>query len=300
MSRRVAFPFLTLDDEAVDAEPWMVSLNSADPVPAEKFLADWDSASTLRVMRGISFDHARCSECLGLDPDDLSLAVSVQIGTGRGTMPRSLRSAGVWQVPPDAPELRIEFDIPGATLAHRLNLRTEVILASEPARPDSLSPRRPGSRIWQHQHDLSLEGDESRFPIMAASFSEVFKGKTMQGALWYLHWVPGDPYRDFGGAVRLYVNTDQTEFVERFNTGDPATVQTVLADVMSQIIERSLGAERDARVLADCPEGSVGNMAKIWMKRACPGMGVEQLQSMLEFRPGELRAALLAAAETGE
>src|SRR5687768_12583263 len=90
MSRSVAYPFLTLSDEAVMVTPWLVTVDTAPPVPAGDFLADWDYSSPIRVERTISLDSGLAAADLNIPTTDLSLAVGLRIGTGRGRLPRAI------------------------------------------------------------------------------------------------------------------------------------------------------------------------------------------------------------------
>ena len=121
----------------------------------------------------------------------------------------------------------------------------------------------------------------------------------MAGAApWYLHWSPRDWNRDFHGAVRLYLNMDEPEFLERIEAEDPQTLQVVLADIMSQICERFVS---DGDIAAEELEpGSLGFQATTWLRKAWPDKDVGFIRSVLENRPGAFRSAFLALAELGD
>jgi hypothetical protein len=182
-------------------------------------------------------------------------------------------------------------------LSHRLMLEMLVILArpSDDAAP--LSPARQGSRLWSDRLDLRLEGEEPRFPMEAVSFIHRFAGRPEVHAPWLLHWTPGNLHRDFGGSVRLYLNSDRKDFIERLMAGDRATSQVVLADVMTQIISTSIRQSDFEQAATEADPSSIAGRADFWIRLAFPGQDLAHVRSMLDLRPSLFHAAILAAAD---
>ncbi|MEY9831015.1 hypothetical protein ABIA25_002830 [Sinorhizobium fredii] len=94
MNRRVAFPFLTLSDAAVDASPWSVALDGGEWLPAGDFLPDWDYASTIRLRRQLRIDREIASADLGISANELSLSLGLRLGTGQGKTAPSPGASG--------------------------------------------------------------------------------------------------------------------------------------------------------------------------------------------------------------
>ena len=53
MNARVAFPFLTLSDIAIEASPWTIAQGNGAPEQIFDFLPDWDYATPLRLQRSV-------------------------------------------------------------------------------------------------------------------------------------------------------------------------------------------------------------------------------------------------------
>lgn len=147
---------------------------------------------------------------------------------------------------------------------------------------------------------MRLEGGEPRFPVEVASFRKMFNNAPESRAPWYAHWPPGDWTRDFHGAVRLYINADNPEFVKQVEFGDPLTLQVILADIMGQIIERLVQEDEVDELLEGVEPGSLGAQAKLWINTAWPNKPVSIAKSTLENRPGYFRATMLMLAELPE
>jgi hypothetical protein len=180
-----------------------------------------------------------------------------------------------------------------------LDLQTEFLLANAPADFSALSPVHPGDRLWSENIRVRLEGEEPRFPIETMDLAQMLGGGIAGAAAWHLHWSPGDWTRDFHGAVRLYLNTKSSEILRRIEDEDPATIQFLLGDVMSQICERFL-SDPEAETMMDAAEpGSLGAQAATWLRKAWPGKGASFIRSVLESRPGVFRSTMLALAEPG-
>lgn len=298
MNPRVAFPFLTLPDEAVNLDGWMIGDPDQPLNTAGDILQNWDYARDLEVGVGISIDWNLASQALQLLPEELQLKLVLIVGTGAGTLPRRqdrLRQLVVNRV---SPSCRLSGVVPGQSLSGRLRLSLHVTLEGPCGDKGGLSPTTPGSRLWQCHHDVLIEdGGDSRFPVEAISFAQAFPGKPQQQAPWYLHWRPGMLQADFSACVRLYVNSDRPEVLSRFVEGDGPTLQAILGDVMSQMVEPVLDQEDLAEILADCDEGSVGRQIRNWLDHGFPGQDVSGIRAIRDQSPGTFRAAMLAASD---
>jgi hypothetical protein len=298
MNRRIAFPFLTLSDAAVEATPWEASIDGAEWIEAGEFLSNWDSSCDIHVRRRLRVVREIAAADLSLPIEDLNLSLGVRIGAGQGRLPRQVVRRHTTVVDWENPGWQFESVIEGRMLSMVLDLQTQVTLASSPNRPDVLSPTSVGDRLWSDRIRIRLEGEEPRFPIETADLGEILGGGLAGDAPWYLHWSPRGWNRDFHGTVRLYLNRNATEFLERIENEDPQTLQLVLADIMSQICERFL-VDADAEIVETEP-GSLAGQAATWLRKAWPGKDVAFIRSVLENRPGAFRSAFLALAELGE
>lgn len=291
---RVALPFLTLTDDAIRAGSWLLMDQHGAGHPVSGWIPDWDYARLLGFRRQIIVDLQAASEQLGIPVEVLMLELVVRVGTGAGNMPRSIRDVCRFAITADEPMIEVEALAGGAELSQRLQLQTHVLLAAPAKGNHQLSPQLQGARLWSDSLDLRLDGQEPRFPMEIASFSERFAGRPEASALWYLHWSPGDPRREFHSSVRLFVNSDRPDFCERFVNGDRSTVQTVLADVMNQLV---ISVLRDQDLEEEFEAGSIGGQVGHWLELAFGDPSTEAVRSMIQLRPAAFHAALLAAAD---
>ena len=88
MNRRVAFPFLTFSDTAVETSAWEVSVDGVEWSMAGEFLPNWDSASGIRLRRAMRLNPELAASDPGIPVDQLAVGASVRIGTGQGRLPR--------------------------------------------------------------------------------------------------------------------------------------------------------------------------------------------------------------------
>lgn len=299
MNRRLAFPFLTLSDAAVEASVWEVSLDGVEWSEAGEFLPHWDSASDIRARRTLRLCTETAASDLGIPVGDLVLAASVRIGTGQGRLPRLILDRVRNDLCPDNPVSCFEHIIEGHRLSILLDLQTEILLATRPTAPSPLSPLHPADRIWSDNIRIRLEGEEPRFPIEAVDLTQMLGDVVAGAAPWHLHWSPRDWGRDFHGAVRLYLNEKAGDILERIEKEDPVTLQFLLGDVMSQICEHFL-ADPEADALLEAAEpNSLGAQAAKWLRKAWPGKDASFIRSILENRPGVFRSSIVALAEQG-
>lgn len=292
----VAFPFLTLPDAMVTATPWSNLNEHGALVEMGDHLAGWDYAVDLTIQRTVSLSKAFSHDVLGVEPEDLDLALIVRIGTGSGSMPRRLATLLRVPLQPGRP-VPIDCAIGGRGLSQRLLLETTIVLGAE-ARPlKRFAPTAMGSILWRDRIDVALEGQAPRFPMETVSFSQRFSGRAEQSAPWLLHWLPGQLHRDFGGAVRLYLNHDHAPFMERFTAADPLTLQVTLADVITQVLSYAIVQDDLEDQLADCEATSVAGHISAWLSLAFPGLDLANVRKLHDYERGRFNAAILAMAD---
>lgn len=299
MNRRVAFPFLTLSESAVDAETWSLSLNDSEWQTVSEFLPDWNPSSMIRLRRRVRVDPKVATQDLCLDASDLCLSVGVCLGTGQGRLPRLIFFRECHTLELDIWEVEFEVEVRGDALSSVLDIFTQITLASAASTVGPLSPQRFGDRLWTDRIRIRLEGEEPRFPIEIADISVLLDDTAAVLAPWYLHWSPRDWSRDFHGAMRLYLNSARADFIAKIEGEDPHMLQLLMADVMGQVCERLI-MDPEAAELFGAPEpGSLGAQASSWLRKAWPDRDVSFMRSLLESRPGMFRAAFLTLAELG-
>ena len=297
MSRRVAFPFLSLSEAAVEAAPWTWSLNGGDQELAGDFLPDWDPASDVRLRRTVTLDPLIAADDLGIPPDNLRLSIGVRVGTGQGRLPRLIVQQDCRELAPETWQEEFDFEIAGEQLSLVLDVQSRVVLAAPPEESAPLSPKRTADRLWSDTLRIRLEGEEPRFPIEIADLRALLGDAVAASTPWWLHWSPADWNRDFHGATRLYLGKDHTDFIERIEQHDGPTLQVLLADVMGQICERLLTDPQADEIMAAAEPGSLGAQAIAWLHKAWPERDANFLRSVLESQPGKFRASFLALAE---
>lgn len=296
---RIALPFLTLPNELVNFSGWMIGPPGEPLSPASDILENWDYEQDIQVNVHVEIDFTEAANRLGLEAADLKLAVVLVAGTGTGSLPRRVDRLETAVLDINDPAITFEATIPGRTLSGQLQLSLRIVLDAPVNSGSPLSPKQRGARLWQHhKHILIEDGGDSRFPIELASFSESFKARPEQYAPWLVDWSPTTLEADFSGNVRLYVNSDIERVCARFVEGDALTLQAMVADVMTQLIEAALDVEYEA-VLDRYEEGSIGYQARAWMEMSFPGQSLENIRQMRTYAPGKFKALILSTADFG-
>lgn len=300
MSGRIAFPFLTLPDSAIDFAGWLIGNPDQPLMPAGDVLENWDYARDLEISTTLGLDLAVAADLLAVPSDQLRLAVVLKAGTGVGAMPRRVDVLSRQSVPIGESRVQLSSRLFSEALSGRLWLQVSLVVDSIGDAAGRLSPKWRGARVWQSEKDILLEdGGSSRFPLELLSFSQAFAGLGHTHAPWYLDWQPGNFLSDFGGAVRVYINSDIPEIATRVSEGDSITLQAILGDVMAQITADLLDTDECEDVLSECGANSVAHQVRNWIDIAFPGTSLPTIRSMKEHMPGRFRATLLAAAEVG-
>lgn len=300
MNRRIAFPFLTLSDAAVSAEPWSLSLDGGRWQTADGFVPDWDPASEIRIRRTMRIDPLIAEKDLGIAAGLLRLACGYRVATGTGRLPRLILRRAYHELAPGTWEKEFDIQVPGDRLSLVFDVQTQVMLAAPPEACKRLSPRQVASRLWTDTLRFLLEEEEPRFPMEVTDLRGLLGDAPAAKAPWFLYWSPGDWNRDFHGAVRLYLNRSHSDFIRRIEELDGPTLQVLLADVMGQVCERLVTDPEVDEIMAAAEPGSLAVQATAWLDAIWPGKKAAFVRSVLEQRPGRFRAAFLELAELGE
>ena len=302
MMGRIAFPFLTLSNDAVQAGHWQIALNDGEFRPASDYLANWDASSSVRVRRQLSMDTKLAAAELGIRRKQLRLSVVVGVGSGPGRLPRYTAIGQQVDVDSKAGTVNLEFTL--GTVSMVIHLRTDVILADVPREADQLAPSNLGDRLWTDRQMVRIEGQELRFPVEATDFQGMFGDPTVESAPWFAHWTPGDWTRDFHGAFRLFLNSGVPAIRKLLDEDEPNTLifQAIVGDVMSQLCEALLcESHPPAEIILDkCERETVGGQIRHWLKLAWPGRDLDFVRQVLQSKPNHFRATLVAAAKTSQ
>jgi len=296
---RIAFPFLVLSTDVVNFSGWMIGSPDEPLSPAKDILEHWDYEQDIQIQVHLEIDFAKAADELGVDATHLKLSAVLIVGTGSGSLPRRLERLSTESIDINCSTVTLGAIIQGGMLSGQLVLNVRLVLESPTKTTNPLSPDQRGALLWQIQKNILLEdGGDSRFPIELASFSEIFKGQSEQYSPWLVEWKPTNLDADFCGNVRLYINSENESIAKRFVDGDQVTLQTILADVMTQMIEVVLDTN-DEDELDKYEEGSIGYQARMWIDMSFVGKTLDDIRQMRKLKPGKFRASILTAADFG-
>lgn len=294
MSRPVAFPFLTLPKDCVETSPWFAKLGSEDLTPLSTFIEKWDYCSSLHFQRKIGVNWDAAATNLGFD-SDFELGVAVRVGTGQGTLARMQILRETSTLSSQKTEHLFNIDLRGEILSDQIVIESSILLFKPASDRNRLSPDIAGARLWTDTQAAQIEGAKSRFPMEIVNFDAIFPSRPEADALWYLHWQTDGFDRDLRGAIRLYLNANRPEFIERVQVQDEVALQMLFSDVINQLCERYLISLGD-RELPEHDIGTVGRQIGQWLRLAFGSVSGSQMKSKLDYQPAEFRATLQAVA----
>lgn len=286
----IAYSYLRLRQDNVLAEPWTIErAGRVSFIP--DLLEDWDPGEPLHLRRRVRLNLDMAAAALAVPPEHLVVLASLIVGTGgpRGERQRTVREQHA--LSRSTPEAEFAAVLEGDELSERLTLRTLLTLGSTaPGSP--LSPRLPGVELWQDVVRMALEPDEARFAIQVESFPSTFRDTPL--ALWRLDWSPGLLDRDMAGNVRLYVNADRPDFVDRVSGGDAATLQLMAAGIMEQLAVTFLSQDTAGEV--DEAPTSIASTVRGWIDQAFPGQGIDSVKELMHRDPATFAAGVATLA----
>lgn len=298
MTSRVAKPFLTIPDDALKFEGWLIGEPDTPLSHAGAIYEPWDYARDLCAFVSVELDFDAIGEALQVNPDDLVIHAYHTCGTGPGNATRLKSTLSFCELTKETPIVEFEDTLSASELSGRVKLSLDLILGETIEGYSSISPTLVGSKLWSASHDILLEGGGSAlFPLENVSFSAVFKGRTFETAPWFLDWHAENFSADFAGAVRLFINIDNQDIAQRISEGDAATLQALMSDVMNQLCGGALDSQEYLDAYDEFTEESLGAQIRFWIENAFPSMSLVDIVSQRQGQPNIFAASLLAASE---
>lgn len=298
--KRIALPFLTLSENTIELSEWTIGEPGQPRYPIEDIQENWDYEKDLEIGVDVNVNFEQAATDLALDQSALQMAAVLMVGTGAGTMPRVVHRACTKTLNQTNKNIRLATTLLGHTLSSQLHLEVRILFEGPIGSSKPLSPALKGAKLWQCDRRILLEdGGSSRFPIELTNFTDTFQGMPEQNAPWYVVWDPSNFHADFGGNVRLYVNSDIEEVSQRFVDGDRLLLQAIVADVMTQMISAALEHDNEEDFLSGFEEGSIGQQTRVWIETAFRGQTREIIRTIRSRYPGRFHASILAAAQLG-
>lgn len=259
MPRLEVLPHSTAAPSAWKRGGWTVVLNDDQSQPAPDQLPGWDYDSSLRFESTTTVDidaiHADCGTSDESTYEFVCLwdcrAVGTRMVAHRQRLPGNGKAV-----------IRSMFEIPPRTIAERIRVERQVILAARHTPPDDspFAPSLPGSLVlWERDGEVTsvaLEGTGGRFPVEAMDFAS----QGLDDAVWWLSVAYDDPNDAFLASARLYLNSAHPAVSEMLQAPDSSTAKRTLSVIQWDATRRLLiEAAGDERMTAGpFEEGSIG------------------------------------------
>lgn len=289
----IAYPFLRAPEACILAAPWVLLEDGVPVEIEERLLPHFDYSTALSASRQVSLNFEGLADALHVDPASLTVKLCIFVGTGGARLERSRRLVFSSELTLDHTAVPIEVAIESQDVSGSLHLTTELVLISSGQGPSRLSPRRPGSRLWSDSFRVEVEPTQPRFPMEAVSFCRMLDdGPT--DSLWYLDWSPAGWDRDFASAVRLYLNEDNSEFVEAVHQANETVIRMIMTAVALQLIRTALASDLFSLDGTVHPQASVGAVVETWIEQAFPGQSIESVATLASHDPARFEAAVAA------
>ena len=277
MSRaKTAFPYRTPTDCRVDHSPWTCEAGRALSLSLE----GWDRSSHVSPQATVRIDLPGVLEDMGLVARArLKLIVICETGTTGSRMSRV-----VWSSPLDASgvqAIRLEAPLTGDEIVSEYSLETVLVL-DDPGTVRAGAPALPGSRLWTWVERWDLDGDKRGFPIHPVDFAEVFRGKGMDDAPWFIEVHGAEVEAPLMNSVVVFLNTRRTKVHEALSEGDSELVGFLRADMIRTIATVVLThGDVDVSDLEASEDGTLGAEVIGWLRSMGtePGYMVEEAQT---------------------
>ena len=258
--------------------PWSLIDPTSNQLPEEGGIPGWDYERNLELRRQITVNIDDTLRYCGLTGATLQIVVYSLTG------PTALREK-VWSSSPlDAGNetLMVSISPDSARLHQSVTLQTSLILSDPGSSVHVLAPSVPGSRLWQEDVRIILEGSLGRFPMEAVSFSELFPDSPK--ALWRLSWL--SQYDESITNLRLLLNSDRTDLTDQLTSS--VVIDSMMTDVILQMTVPVLSDSDLMAEIEDADPGTIGYMVLSWLQLLEEDSRRESLMQMARHSIGEL------------
>ncbi|WP_181311185.1 hypothetical protein [Nocardioides campestrisoli] len=262
MSKTRLLPYRTVGADDVTWGGWWFERNGLrEPLP--DLLPGWDYASEERIGLNVALEGARLLAATGFTQVDVVEAVAV------ADCPSMLRRfvARKRLSRDDQQQVELVIELPPGEVAQKLELSAFLLLA-EDIPPERRTATRRGSRLATGpERNVLLEGDASRFPTEAVSFSTL----RLENAPWTLNAVFDDMSDSFMGSVRLLVNEDhELGRAVLAPAVDPLLRARLQLEILRSLV--ALASTQEVTESDDFPPDSIGevvdSMCRLFLNRS--------------------------------
>lgn len=289
MTRPVSLGFMTIPPGSLAEDRWRITPSGMEPLANVHEVPNWQYTTDLLIERSFTGDVESLRQIAGLGPaDDLRACLTWQASsTGlQGSSP-TVQLAGVSH--------SLSMLIPGVETGGSLRLRLIIAagLKSRKGRHD-LAARHSGSILHADGISVDLEGESSRFPTEALSFSAT--GIADPASAWSLHVDTLDLDASILSSVRLILNTD-SEVHERLTERPDSEEAEVTRRFMSYDVARQLviAALSETELMpVDYESGTLGHVLRSRLRDYFgeEGDAIEPLRARWRSHPSEIDGEL--------
>lgn len=286
MRKDIVLPFRTLsaDKSAIKPEQWFTfSRDRTDRSLLDRTqgIKGWSYDMPLYVGREISIDPMAVRKTIALGDTHAPFELLVTLDTSVIGNRRILKKIQIQG--DDVHTTEIELKLESRALCQHISLVTSLVLAKDVENAPAWAPDRKGSRLWEDETTVSIEGDNSRFPMRDIDFSE--HHQLPPDADWHLDWQPTLTHYSFNSAVTLLLNSAKPDFLERLQEQDEILTRTLMGDIVCEITTYLLQQEHFIDPDESFPKGSLGQVVKSWLEHAFPGDSCTEIRERYTHSP---------------
>ena len=289
MTRPVSVGFLTLPPSVFGEPRWRVTPNGMDTLTDPSSVPSWQYTTDLLVERMITCDPQQLKVQSGLASVDELRAILTWASTSTGLQGASKA------VSLQAGGNSLSVGIPGVEAGGTLRLRL-VVAAGLAAcgQREKLAAYRSGAILHSDEWIVHLEGEASRFPTEALSFSATGLGDS--SVAWRLTVATTDLDASALSAVRLVLNTDNEvhqRLIDRPDSDEAEVTRRFMSyDIARQLVVAALA--QDELMPIDYESSSIGHVLRSRLRGyfGDEGDAIEPLRARWLAEPSEIDAEL--------
>jgi hypothetical protein len=282
-------PYRVIRDDTIipETKGWTLSVNDGPPrvIQHGDPLEGWDAQLQFSLERVFRVQRDLSDE-LRLESGDPRFEFVVCAATAGGLARQVLFRQQI-----DGPsEVHVRLAPDSTRLARDIHITSGIYLQRDVETADPLAPTRAGSRLWELNESIRLEGGAARLPMYVVSFARAFAGDRMDHAEFHVE-ISEEPDLEVESSLIVYLNADKPHFIEQINIEGGEAERRLWNGIMRRVLTSAVLLQMTADYDPTAP-ATIASTVVRWATQIWPTIPPSRLRDLPEANFSRMEAQI--------
>jgi len=285
-------PYRIISNDGITLGPWQIEA-AGEKEFLEEAIPGWDYQAPIHISRSFSIDTDQIKSDTRLE-DGSTIMLTVVAASPAARFRSCIAQSAEIVVGGQKIEGQLVAALDSTRLCEKLILTSELVLVRTNGKSRFVA-HLPGSRLYQENFAVQLEGGASRFPMTTCDFEKDLSRLRIARAKWYLWSGQLDYSVPVTQGLMLYINSGRQNVLDAVISNEPLTLASMSVDVARQLLTSAVADEEFDLDYSLYPENSVGHAICGLMLICFPDMEKDQVMKLRDTDPGRFDAMIQSA-----